>query len=225
MKDPKRALLLVGSPKQERSTSYSLLSYLDKHLKEHGIETKTDFVIRILHEADGIDRTVASITDSDFVILAAPLYVDLLPAPVIKMMEKIAEKRTSASEHQPLLIAIINSGFPESHQNKIAIEFCNMFANKVGFRWGGGLPFGGGAAINGEPLEQAGPRARFARPAMEILAKSLADGNGVPEKAIELISKPIIPKMLYARVANSSWVAQAREYGAHKQLDATPYLE
>ncbi len=225
MNRSKRALLIVGSPKQERSTSYALLSYLEKYLNKHGIETETSFVLKLLHESDGIDRIIASINNSDFVILAAPLYVDLLPAPVILMMEKIAGKRTSTSEHQPMFIAIINSGFPEAHQNRLAIEFCKMFAKKVGFLWGGGLPFGGGAAINGESLEQAGSRARFARPAMELLAKSLADGMGVPDKAVELISKPIIPKFLYARVANRSWVSQAKEYGMHKQLDARPYLE
>ncbi len=220
----KQILLLVGSPKFERSTSYQLLRYLEKHLNAKGVETRMEFVLRGLHDETLLDGLLSAIDQSDAVVLASPLYVDSLPAPVLRLMTAIVNHRTVQSP-QPLFAAIMNCGFPEHNHNRFAISICRNFAEEAYLQWIGALSVGGGGAINGEPLEEIGNRSRFVRPALELMADALARGDPVPERAMELAAKLVIPIRLYVMMAKRNWNAQAKANGVQKQLDARPYLE
>ena len=85
------------------------------------------------------------------------------------------------------------------------------------------MPFGGGQAIDGTKLDEAGGRARHARPALDILSKALVLREMVPNDAIERISKPIIPKRLYVMGGKRRWNARAKRNGVFDQLANRPY--
>ena len=55
-----------------------------------------------------------------------------------------------------LFTAIANCGFPEALHNTTALAICEVFARQAGFEWAGSLSLGGGEAVNGQPLVQAG---------------------------------------------------------------------
>ncbi len=93
MTSNKRVLLLIGSPKGEKSTSASLGNYLISKLEEFGMISEKLFIHRLVNREEKLQELSQIIENVDLIILTFPLYVDSLPAPVIKAMESIKENR------------------------------------------------------------------------------------------------------------------------------------
>ena len=84
-----RALLLVGSPRLEKSNSSSLGSYLFEQLQQQGVETETISLYKAINAAARMEALRDAIDRADLVVLAFPLYVDTLPVPVISVFETL----------------------------------------------------------------------------------------------------------------------------------------
>ncbi len=224
MNNNKKALLLIGSPKGENSTSASLGNYLTSKLEESGMTTEKGFIHRMVNREEKIKELFEMIDKADLIILSFPLYVDSLPAPVIKAMELIKEERDKLERKKTKdFIAICNNGFPEASQNMTALQICRISSKDCGFVWKGGIAIGGGAAINGIPLKERGGMVRHIINGLDLAADSLKDGKEIPQEAIDLISKKFIPATLYRTFGNLGWRSQARRYGVRKKLKDKPY--
>ncbi len=219
-----RALLLVGSPRMQKSVSNALGQHLFQRLASHGVQTETVFLHNAVRSADAINSLLVKIDDSDLVTLAFPLYVDSLPAPVTQVLEKVRGHRLHhSSSSQPIFCAICNCGFPEAIHTTSALGICATFARQAGFTWGGGLSMGGGGMLSGRPLAENGGRAARIRHALELAADALAKGSSIPPEARELMSKPVIPAWAYRLTGGWGWRPAAKKYGVLKELDRTPY--
>ena len=142
----RRAVLLVGSPRTRKSTSASLGGYLFEQLQARGVETETIQIYTSLNSPTRMDGMYEAIDRADLVVLAFPLYVDTLPAPVTAALEKIAAHRKGQTT--PIRFAAIsNCGFPEAHHNQTALTICSEYARQNGFAWMGGLALGGGEGL------------------------------------------------------------------------------
>jgi len=224
MSTNKKALLLVGSPKGEKSTSLSLGNYLILRLEEFGIVYEKRFTHRLVNREEKKQDLLKMIDNADLIILSFPLYVDSLPAPVIKTMEFINEKKEKLeSKKSKSFIAICNSGFPEASQSTIALQICRIFAKDCDFIWKGGIAVGGGGAIHGVPLQERGGMVRNVIKGLDLTAQALMDSKEIPQEAIDLISKKFIPSTLYSMFGNLGWKLQARRYSAKKKLRDKPY--
>jgi multimeric flavodoxin WrbA len=220
----KKALLMVGSPRNEKSTSGSLGEYFLSHLSSYGIEAETLYIHKFIDTARKQDELVQSVNSSDLVILSFPLYVDTLPAPVMKSLEIIYDERKNRKiEREQLFLSIANCGFPEPGHNVNALAVCELFAQKAGFRWAGGLSLGGGGMIHGVPLQQMDGRAASVRKALELAARAAELGSPVPEEAQRLMTRPAIPHWLYRLFGRINWKSQARKHGAHRVLGRRTY--
>ncbi len=218
-----RAVLLVGSPRTQKSTSASLGGYLMDQLSARGIEAETVQVYTSFNSAERTRLTLEKLDAADLVVLAFPLYVDSLPAPVIAALEKIAAYRASVKVTQGFA-AIVNCGFPEVQHNDTALTICAHFARQAGMTWLGSLALGGGEGIvHGMPLNEMDGRAIPLKKALDFAAESLADGRPIPGSARDLMAGPVIPHWLYRFVGIFGWKRWAREYGAEKSLKAQPY--
>ena len=224
MTETKSTLLLVGSPRGETSTSASLGAYLLKLLEESGFDTAKGFIHRLVNRNEKIEELLSLVNNADLIILSFPLYVDSLPAPVIKAMELIRDNRNEKQRQNQDFIAISNCGFPESSQIEVALEICKNFAEEVNFNWRGGLAIGGGGAVNGRPLEERGGMLRNVIKGLQITAEYLSKGEDIPNEAIELVSKGFIPSAMYKMMGNLGWRIQARRYGALKRMKDQPDL-
>ncbi|MFX0019814.1 MAG: NAD(P)H dehydrogenase, partial [Candidatus Hermodarchaeota archaeon] len=214
MSTDKKALLLVGSPKGEKSTSASLGNYLVSKLEEFGMIIEKGFIHRLVNREEKIQSLFEMINRADLIILSFPLYVDSLPAPVVKAMELIKEERDRLeSKKSKNFIAISNNGFPEFYQNHTALRICRIFAEDCGFIWKGGLALGQGGSIGGVPLLERGGMVRNVVKGLDITAQALVAGKEVPQEAVNLFSKRFIPNSLYNIFANLGWRLQARKYG------------
>ena len=223
MKSPRLALLLVGSGKQSKSTSEALGSYFLERLSEQGYQIETLQIHHILR-TDAGHNTLLSATDrANLVVLAFPTYIDSLPAPVTRALEIMAEHRRGQGDISQQFLAIANCGFPEPQHNYTALGICRLFAREAGFSWAGGLALGGGEALKGLPLKEAGWRARNVRRALRVAAEALARDAVVPEEAFELMRKPIVPTWVYLLVGTFGWKQRARKFGCRANLQDRPF--
>ncbi|NTW70016.1 MAG: NAD(P)H dehydrogenase [Chlorobiaceae bacterium] len=219
----RRALLLVGSPRLEKSTSSSLGSYLFEQLTQHGVETETIYLYKAINTPDRMEALRQAIHWADLVVLAFPLYVDTLPAPVISVLEDVV-MHCKGKTKPTGFSAIVNCGFPEASQNDSAIALCAGFARAAGFEWMGGLSLGAGEGmVQARPLGEMGGQGTSLRRALEIAAGELAEGKAVSESAQELLAKPLMPQWIYKLGGTIGWKMRARKFGTQKLLKARPY--
>lgn len=220
----RKALLFVGSPKGLKSTSFGLGSYLLKKLEAGGMATETMIAGAALHTPEDIAKMLESVAAADVILFAFPLYVDQLPAPLIRAIELIADDRRSRPPAKvQKIMAIVQSGFPEVHQNVLACDIVRQFARQAGFEWAGALAMGMGGALGGRPLEKAGGMARNIVKAFDLAAAALLRGENLSDEAAALMAKPLIPSWLYVFIANYGMRSEVRKHGARKQTYARPY--
>jgi hypothetical protein len=235
-----RALLLVGSPKKEHSTSAVLGAYITARLADEGYHRTTIGLAKALASAASTAELLAAVDIADAIVLATPLYFDSLPAAVTRALELIACHRLTRSLLQeltpresvtevaptlpalPTFLAVVNLGFPESHQGDTAVDICRHFAAQANLAWAGGLSLGGGGTLEGRPLEERARATRNVRAALDLAAAALAAGQPVPETAVSLMQRPLVRPAVYRRATNRDFNRLARK-NKSIDLDARPY--
>ncbi len=226
MSTRRRAVVLVGSPRASKSTSESLGAHLLSRLQDRGLETEKLHIHASLKSQQGRDGLLSAVGRADLIILACPLYVDNLPAPVISTLELIMQHRDAGqARNRQSLLAIVNCGFPEAHHNHSALAICRRFAAEAGFDWAGGLALGMGEAIEGRPLEVAGGLVRNVKKSLDLAAAALAEGEPVPEPAVELMAKRLVPKWMYLWFGTRRWKRRAKKWGVKDQMESRPYQQ
>lgn len=221
---PRKALLLVGSPRMAHSTSASLGGYLLDRLEAQGIETETIHIYKALHGPGKLRQLLDAVDNADLCILSFPLYIDTIPAPLLSVLQKIHECRKGKALRGGF-VAIANSGFIESSQNETALAVCSAFAGASGFRWMGSITIGGGEGLaHGRPLAELGGPVIPYKKAFDRVAQSLAAGNPVPEDARRQLARPFVPAWIYRLVGSMDWKKRARHNGVLHKIDDRPYL-
>lgn len=208
-----KALLVVGSPRNKGSNSHFIGKYLIEKISEKGWSVDEEFVYQAVRNQDIMTKILKKLDDSDLVILVFPLYVDSLPSQMIKFLENVNEQRKGKGGPKPRLIAICQSGFPESNHCDFAVRICQFFARDSGFGWAGGLSIGGGSAVHAVDLNELGGMGRNLRRALELTATSLVNGGNVPAEAKELTNKGVLAPWLLRLIVNRGWKKQCRANG------------
>ena len=175
------------------------------------------------------------IARAGLILLAFPLYVDALPYLVTRALVIILAHRNAVGAPAPQrFVSIVNSGFPKTHQNAVALAICREFAAQSGVGWAGGLALGRGGAIGGQPLtaeKRSGPPVVHVTKALEMTAATLAEGMPVPAEAVRPFTKSPIPFMplalwrwMYIRIGGRGFVKEAAKNGVSKAIMlAQPY--
>jgi hypothetical protein len=229
----RRALLIVGSPKvNEASASGALGGFLLDRIQKQGWETESLTLRANLNRSEGEAELVSAVERAGLILFVFPLYVDALPYLVTKAMTVIALHGTAENNTaKQRVVAVVNSGFPETHQNSLALAICREFTWQSGRTWAGGLAFGAGGMIGGQPLTQAkrqGAPVGNVIAALEMTAAALAEGLPVPVEAVKIITKSRIPvaifRRLYAFMGGMSFRRLARKNGiSEESMLAQPY--
>lgn len=238
---PRRALLIVGSPRIGSSTSSVVGSHVLARLAERGVATSQIVLKSALRTGSQRTALLDEVQRADLVVLTFPLYADTLPTLPTLALETLSARREAWSgdkESGKRLFAICNSGFPEGHHNTVALAICERFAAFAGMHWSGGLKFGGGAAIvDGAAL--TGPERQGHLPArnlirsLDLAADALARGENVPDEANDLLARSPIPyvpfalwRWAYGKIGTMQWKRLATENGVKPAtLRARPHLK
>jgi hypothetical protein len=223
MTGARKVLFAVGSQKITNSTSLALANYLGQRLDAHHVAHENIHVIALVRKEDRRDEFFAAIDSADTVVLVFPLFVDSQPWSVVRFMELVAEHRKAGNGPPQRLAAMVNSGFPEAHQNETALAICRQFALESNMTWAGGLALGGGGGVGGKPLEKAGPVVKPVMKALDMTADALAAGEDVPPEAIALMAKPLVPHWAYRIISNIGFWVSAWRNGVLGKLRARPF--
>lgn len=216
------ALMIVGSPRRKKSTSYVLASSLAARLRENGWTTGEAFAVFPRPDEAECNELTQAVDEADLVVVACPLYVDQLPAGVVAALEQLHLRRDGRTVKPRGLAAIVNCGFPEAHHNDTSLAILKRFAELDGFEWRGGLSRGMGGAIAAQPLETVRIGARGVDRALKMAANALARGESIPALAREVISTPPFPKWAYRFLGNIDLYRLAMRAGVAGRMCRVP---
>ncbi len=218
----RRALLLVGSARPRgESTSDALGRYLLRQLEPGGCAGQVRYISHC-RTPQALDELVAEIAASDLFLLSTPVYVDALPYLVVRACEHIAAARAAPGTAPVRFLALANCGFPEALHTHLALDICRVFAERARLQLVGALGLGGGEALRGRAPDRAGWLARHVTRALDLAADALLSGKPVPEKAVELMARPLVPALGYTLLGDRGWRQKARAHGV-ADLHARPY--
>jgi len=192
--------IINGSPKAIKSNSEILGNYLLSLLKENEIKKYYSIYFRLN------DENKNEIYNSDVLIFLFPLHVDGIPSNLLKLLVKFEEEKIIKSETK--IYCIVNNGFYESKQNRLAILQMKNWCEKVNARWGQGIGVGAGELLphlKKYPLGQ-GPLKNLGK----VLDKFSA--NIITLKSDEdIYINPNWLKSLYFFQATISWILKGRK--------------
>lgn len=219
----RRAALLVGSPRTTTSNSANLASYLGDQLRRHGTEVTVEQLYPMAGSASRCEQLASRLAGVDLVVLAFPLYVDTLPAPVTRVLERLAAS-SGDNLRRTRLAALVNCGFPEGDNTLVAQECCAQFAQAAGMTWAGALGVGGAEmTVRRSQLTADADSTAAVRVALDLAAAELAAGRGVPATARIRLAGAEVPRPAFVQAANGHWGRAAAARRPAKPLDHRPY--
>jgi hypothetical protein len=215
---------MVGSGRPSgESTSEAVGRYLLERLESEGVTSQLFYASRVRKEERAALLSEA-VGTADLFVLSSPLYIDSLPYLVTLSLERIAARRREIQNPAPCrFLPIINCGFPEAHHTETALQICHAFSRRAKLDWTGGLGLGGGEMIHGRALVEMGRSVRNVTRSLDLVAEALLGDRAIPDEAIRLMAKPLVPASVYTLGGNLRWWRTARRNGVLKHLGARPF--
>ena len=192
--------IINGSPKAGKSNSEILGNYLSSLLKENEIKKYYSISFRLN------DENKNEIYNSDVLIFLFPLYVDGIPSNLLKLFVEFEKEKVVNPATR--VYCIVNNGFYEGKQNRLAILQIKNWCEKVNARWGQGIGVGAGELLpylKKYPLGQ-GPLKNLGKVLDEFSA------NIITLKSDEdIYINPNWLKSLYFFQGTISWILKGRK--------------
>lgn len=214
MSKDERVTLLIGSPKGlGTGSSIRLGRTITDVLEEAGWHCDAFHLHAAVRTESLMSELLGSIERANVVVLSTPLYVDSLPAPVIRALHRVVSHRAvTGGGHVARFLSIVNCGFVEPWQNEGAQRMLQQFCTEAGFESVGALSLGATGTMTGKVQR-----------AFKLAAEALRDDVLVPEEAYKLTKNRVRPRWLYILGGNMMWKKVSKANGVRDQLDAQPY--
>ncbi len=218
----RRAVLWVGSAKAAgTSTSEALGRALVEPLVAHGFDVGVVPLRSKVKVGKSNRDLVTTIADADLLVVSTPVYVDSVPALVMRALWDLVDLPTAK---RPAFVPIVQCGFPELAHNALALRALERASRQAGLRWAGHLALGEGGAIDGAPIEPGGLLTRLHR-AIREASDALGRTGAIPEGLSEAVAAPLMPAGLYRVAGQAGWIAAALKHGAATHLWDRPLTQ
>ena len=198
-----RVVLLNGSMRATNGNSAILARRLAGSLKRDAA------IVNLRDHLGDLPKLLSEIEDAPDIVLCAPLYVDGLPAQVIRFMETAQREYRGTAKR---VYVLANMGLYESRQLVNLFAAVRQWCGRMGFAYCGGLGVSAGELI-GVLMRRLPFGMGFTRnvaKGMKRLARAI-DGEAATE---DICAEPFgFPRWLYIRIANSGWEKMARANG------------
>lgn len=202
-------ILLDGSPKSKGSTSECILKAVEERLSGNKIEwcNARKYDIKSLSEM---------IINSKVLVIIFPLYVDGIPSHLLRLLEEL-QTVLMDEEKDVMVYVIVNNGFYEAKQNKLALEMMRLWTEKSGLKWGAGMGIGAGAMMQAAPIGK-GPLTSIGK-----VLYGFTENIQKKKSESDVFAEPNFPRFLYKGMAHIGWRRQAKGNGIsrkelHKKL-------
>ena len=191
--------LINASPKRGDSASISVLRALEKRLSGAAINWCDSA------SADA-EALLCAVRGCSAIVFAFPLYVDGIPANLLRELEQICPCIAEAAP-QAKVYALVNNGFYDGRQNALALEMMQHFTQEAGLTWGQGIGIGAGGMMQSAPIG-AGPLTRLGEK-LNALADTILQGRSAENATFD----PNFSRFLYMKAAHMGWRLKAKNNG------------
>jgi hypothetical protein len=205
-----RIALINGSPKGKNSASECILKDLEGLLKNSNCIIDELKISKPQISKEEMEH----LSECNVLVFAFPLYVDGIPSHLLSCLVDL-EMHFAANENKGISVyALVNCGFYEAHQTKLAIEMMENWCAKAGLKWGQGLGIGAGGmllSLKGVPIGY-GPKKSFALPFQQLAGNIEACAAGE-----SLFVTPNFPRILYKLAAEMGWRRSIKANGLKRR--------
>lgn len=199
--------IINGSPKPGESNSGIMSEYITSLIGGQEI------IIYNIGKVGLTEEQFAKISKSDALIFAFPLYVDGIPSHLLHLLADF-EKRIVFNKNT-MVYCIVNNGFFEGKQNRIAIDQMKNWCSAVGLIWGQAIGIGAGEMlpfIKDIPLGY-GPNKNIGNALKELVCNIKYSDSGK-----DIFISPNWPRFLWRIQASLSvWYPRARKNGLNRR--------
>lgn len=207
-----------GSPKSKDSASSMFIKQIESMI---GSEISVYQAVQLIRQKD-ISPMLADILKAEALLFVFPLYVDSLPAPLIKALTLLESAAKSAGHPLPKVYAVCNCGFFEAEQNFLALDMMKNFCERAGLSWSFGIGVGGGGMVSAMSKNMAEGPAANVHAALRRLGDAISCGNLSSQN---IFVTPKFPRALYQFGGNMGWRRMARANKVGKKLNAKPHID
>lgn len=200
MNQPK-VLLICASPRRKGSSTMLL-----KRIQE---ATGGDLVF--LPQSGSLEDLVQAMQGAGTIVISGPCYINTYPARLLELLERAALKGGFSGQK---LYGVINGGMPYVHTHRHGLSVLHLFADQNQLSWQGGFVLGGGAMLDGQPLEKHVNHKKLL-PAFESFTQSIVEGKFSPDSLYEEIQAPPgkLLTYIFARILTFLVIKQAKDHG------------
>ncbi len=202
-----RTVLLIGSMRARSGNSAKLARKLGERLRD-GYE-----IVPLPRYLARPAELYSALESAETLVLCVPLYVDGLPAQVIRFLEGLRQYPRRGIRR---VYVLANMGLYESSQLVNLFSAVKQWCGKTGTEYCGGLGVSAGellGALTGVTPFRLGPTRRVAE-GMDALADAIRRGN----RTEDIYAEPFgFPRSLYIGIANANWNRTARKNGVRPE--------
>ena len=197
--------LINGSPRKGQGTSSYLISELTK-LFNTNVKTKEYYISNFMKDKTLLEEIISY----DKIIFVSPLYADCFPSTMLEFMATFEDFIKEKDNIKIDMYCLVNCGFIEGTQNKIAINIMKNYCRRLNFNWRFGVGIGGGEFMKGSkdmPLDS-----RMKKPVYNaFLALKQDIENNSDNQVNNILTNAKIPKFIFKFAGNSGWKSMAKK--------------
>lgn len=196
-----RILLLCASPRHQ-GTSAMLLKRVQAALGGQ---------LMYLSWKGSLEETLQAMRQAAMIVISGPCWINTWPARLVELLEKAAAAGGFSGQK---LYGIINGGMPYIHTHVHGLKTLSLFARRCGLSDQGGFVLGGGAMLDGRPLERHMSR-KTVVPAFDSFIQHIREGSASPDSLYEQAQRPPgrLMTRLFARMLTLMMNRRIRKHG------------
>lgn len=183
--------MLNCSYKGKSSNSRYFLGLLEKELGKFSEQKCVEMDLKQILTT-GFEDFLKKMEEMDALVIGAPLYVDGLPAQVVKLLEMLIAKARGQFPNLKVYV-VSNLGFYEAEQIRHLFSIVENWCIKMGLKYGGGVAVG------------AGPMVRIVKEKLPWINLNKQTDDGI-KKLAEAVSKGEIISNQYCKTIIPRWV-------------------
>lgn len=194
-------MLLYASPRR-KGTSAMLLER---------VRAVTGGEVVFVPQKGSLDDLVLTMQKVETIVISGPCYINTYPARLIELLETAAQVGGFSGQK---LYGIINGGMPYIHTHQHGLASLRLFAEQNDLTWMGGFVLGGGAMLDGQPLEKHMSHRKVV-PAFDQFIQHIAKGAPSPDSLYEQ-AQPAPGKLvtrIFAHLLTFMVVKKLRKHG------------
>lgn len=211
-------LIINGSPRP-KGTSQMLAGYFFTALKKMGHEVKVENLYRYIKD---MSLLLMAVKESECIVVIGPCYIATYPADIFYLLHQMQE--TPGVLHGQSLYGVIQGGMPYVHTHESAIKMLECYAEECDVIFKGGFVIGGGAVLNGQPLEKVIGAKRIV-PAVHEFIQCISSDKVSPSQLYRAAAVPM-PEIM-ARILAWAMCRNLRKKFEQQGIDykaPSPYL-